>query len=91
MLLLPVSSAANTGQFLDTYYKHVVCVSNCLQTAQEHWARDSGFVWVGMTIQTTVHPEQERTQEAEVNANLSIRKKTVTAVNHHRTNIQIPH
>lgn len=65
MLLLPVSSAVNADHFLESSYKHVTRVSSCLQTAQGHRARDSGFVWVGVTIQTMVCQGQEKTREAE--------------------------
>lgn len=47
-------------------------VSNCLQTAQGHWARDCGFVWVGTTIQIRVRQEEDKNPEQkEVNTNLS--------------------
>lgn len=47
-------------------------VSNCLQTAQGHWARDSGFAWVGTTIQImTCQKEDKNPEKKEVNTNLS--------------------
>lgn len=46
--------------------------SNCLQTAQGRWARDSGFVWVGTTIQIMVCQEEDKNPEQkEVNTNLA--------------------